>query len=501
MKKILILSFSILLSVSGIAADTSRVLIEFKPGKKAETRGLVRNANATIHHEFDDLNALAATLPTRALAGIRNNPNVVLVEIDPPRYLLADSVPYGIDLVQATAVWDSDNNGIIDASAPTGAGIKVGVIDSGIFTSHEDFAGVSITGEPAGWNTDGLGHGTHVSGTIAAALNGTGVVGVSPGKVALHMVKVFGSGGEWIYASSLINAANRCKAAGCKVISMSLGGGTPSRTEDRGFQNLYNKSGILSIAAAGNAGDTTISYPAGYASVVSVAAIDVNKQLASFSQQNSDVELSAPGVNVLSTVPFIDSNTVVVGGTTVSGNHIENAARGTASGTLVDGGLGDSANPAWAGKVVLVQRGNISFLDKVKNVENSGGVACVIYNNAAGNFYGTLGAGNSSVIPAITISGEDGTLLGNFVNQAATLSSSITPGSAYAYYDGTSMATPHVSAAAALIWSARPTKSNAQVRTALQVTAEDLGPVAGRDASFGYGLIQAKTALDYLLSH
>lgn len=485
------------------AADASRVYLEFKPGQKNAARGLVQQAGGQIHHEFDSLNAIATTLPAAALAAIRSNPNVVLVEDDPPRYLLGcgmptEQFPYGIDAVQATTIWDADDNGVLDTGAPTGSGIKVGIIDSGVFAGHSDFASVSMTGYPVGWNTDGLGHGTHVTGSIAAQLNGLGVVGVSPG-VSIHMVKVFDGSGNWIYSSTLLDAAQRCQAAGCRIISMSLGGGAPSVTEDNGFSQLYDV-GILVVAAAGNAGNTSISYPAGYASVLSVAAVDQNNAVASFSQKNSDVELAAPGVGVLSTVSSCEEKSVTGSGFSYLGNPIENAARSVATSTLVSGGLGDAVNTAWAGKVVLVQRGSISFYQKVMNVQNSGGVACIIYNNVSGDFLGTLGDGNSSAIPALGVSLETGQALLGHLGQTTTVDTRVLSGtSAWDYYSGTSMATPHVSAVAALIWSAAPTKSNANIRQALTSTALDLG-VGGRDTASGYGLVRAKAALDSLTS-
>jgi len=67
----------------------------------------------------------------------------------------------------------------------------------------------------------------------------------------------------------------------------------------------------------------------------------------------------------------------------------------------------------------------------------------------------------------------------------------------YEAWNGTSMATPHVSGVAALVWSHNPAWSNAQIRAALRATAEDLGP-SGRDDYYGYGLVQARAALDYL---
>ncbi len=490
---------SVFLIGAGSLSDAfaARVYLQFKSGQKNAARGLVQQTGGDVHYEFDSLNALAITVPDAALDGIARNPNVTLVEEDPPRYLYSCSMPiemapWGLDAVQATDPAFSTVNG---------TGIKVGVIDSGVFTGHTDFASLvssgRITGSPAGWNTDRFGHGTHVTGTIAAAINGSGVVGASPG-VSIHMVKVFGDAGEWIYSSTLLNAAQNCQAAGCKIISMSLGGGKSSRTEQNGLQNLYN-AGILLVAAAGNAGDTTTSYPAGYSSVMSVAAVDSAFHVASFSQQNGDVEISGPGVQVLSTVPYCEVNTATAGSVGVAGNHVEFSGRGTTTGTLVDGGLATATNPAWSGKIVLVERGTISFFEKVMNVQNSGGLACILYNNVANEtLFATLGTGNSSAIPAIGLTQADGVALKAAAGQSATVSSSVTyDSSAWEEFDGTSMATPHVSAVAALVWSAVPGKSNVDIRNALTSTALDLG-TAGRDNSFGYGLVQAKAALDFI---
>ncbi len=268
-------------------------------------------------------------------------------------------------------------------------------------------------------------------------------------------------------------------------------------SEKTAFQNAYD-AGVLSVAAAGNNGDSSYSYPASYSSVVSVAAIDSSKQVADFSQYNDQVELAAPGVGVLSTLPYVDENTITVNNTTFSGDYIENATRGTASSTLVNGGLCGSTG-SWSGKVVLCQRGTYDFYTKVMNVQNSGGVAAVIYNNVSGGFLGTLGDGNSSAIPAISLSQEDGqTLVYSYLGSTATVTSQVTkPASGYEAWDGTSMATPHVSAVAALVWSANPSWTNVQIRDALAATAEDLG-TAGRDVYYGYGLVRAKAALDYL---
>lgn len=498
--------------------DKSRVFVQFAAGQKANVENSLKGVGAEFHYTFDDLNTFAVSVPTQALAGLERNPNIVLIEEDSLRYPIGvtasrvvespnlfaisggQTVPYGVDMVQAREVWDADRNGVVDSGAPTGSNRTVCIIDSGFYTSHEDLTGVNVSGYDGNlaWYQDGNGHGTHVAGTIVAMNNALGVIGVTPGTVNVYVVRVFGNDGVWAYSSTLIDAANRCAFAGANIISMSLGGSRSNNTEKNGFASLYNQ-GILSIAAAGNDGNNRNSYPASYDSVVSVAAIDSNKVVADFSQYNSQVELAAPGVGVLSTVPYLDDTSLTTGGVTYSAGHIEFSARGSASGALVDGGLCTATNSAWSGKVVLCQRGDISFYDKVHNVQLSGGAAAAIYNNVPGGFLGTLGDGNSSTIIGISLSQEDGQyLVANQLGQSAAVSSTFTqPASGYEYYDGTSMATPHVSAVAALVWSSNPGASNVEIRQVLQQTAQDLG-AAGRDVYYGYGLVQAKAAIDAL---
>jgi serine protease len=492
-----------------------RVLVNFLPGNKAGVDNALKGLGAEFHYTFDDLNTFAVTVPEAALNGLSRNPNVVYIEEDVLRYPIsirpsnltsaqasglaapagqtAQIVPYGVDMVQAPQVWAAD-------PAANGSTKKICIIDSGVYSNHEDLFGNTLSGFTSTtlpWDVDGSGHGTHVTGTITARNNGVGVVGVLPGTGNIYMVRVFGNDGLWAYSSTLIDAANKCYAAGANIISMSLGGSRSSRTEQTGFDSLYSK-GVLSIAAASNDGTSAYSYPASYASVVSVAAIDSNMAWATFSNFNSQVELAAPGVGVLSTVSYLESNSLGVDGTAYLANHIEFSGRGSASGSLVDGGLCGSVG-SWSGKVVLCQRGTYDFYTKVMNVQNGGGVAAVISNNVSGNFLGTLGTGSSSNIIGLSVSMEDGQyLVTNKLNTTATVTSSFSqPASGYEYYDGTSMATPHVSAVAAMVWSAVPAATNVQVRNALTSTARDLG-AAGRDVYYGFGLVQAKAAYDLL---
>jgi subtilisin family serine protease len=492
------------------AAQDTRYIVKFRDGRGPAGQGALRAAGAQVVLSLDEQNAAAAHIPAAALNGLSRNPNIEYIEPDVIREPYAtwanssaggEVLPYGIQMVQADRV-----------SSPNPGAVTLCIIDSGYSQQHVDLkdgVGFTTTSGTGTWNRDSCGHGSHVAGTIAAISgNAAGVVGANPG-VSLHIVKVFGNDSlvedgscSWTYSSTLVAALNSCRNAGADVVSMSLGGGARSRTEENAF-NSADKAGVLSIAAAGNAGNNTTSYPAGYASVMSVAAVDANEAKASFSQANRDVEIAAPGVSVLSTTPWLDDNTLAAAGTTWSGGRIEGAARGSVSGALVNGGRCTSSSAAWAGKVVLCERGDISFADKVSNVQAGGGVAAAVYNLAAsdptcGVYSGTLGTGVTSPVRAITLSCSDGSAAVAAAGANGTVSSAfLAPNSGYEAWDGTSMATPHVSAVAALVWSCNLNKTNEQVRNALTASARDKG-TAGRDNSYGYGIVQAVGAVQAL---
>jgi serine protease len=483
------------LVASAVAADSNdgRYIVKFRDFNGAAAA--VAASGGRVALEMGPQGAVAAYLPERALQALRNNPNVEYVEDDVPRYPLAQTMPYGIGMVQA-------NDPMFTSNQSAGSGAMVCIIDSGYQLQHTDLQDNNVTGtdDPGtgNWAEDTCGHGTHVAGTVAALNNTTGVVGVvGSGALRLHIEKVFdGASCGWAYSSSLVTALNRCiaNASGKKlVVSMSLGGGRSSTTENNAFQSAYN-AGVLPIAAAGNDGSTRTSYPAGYASVVSVAAVDSAGVVADFSQKNADVEIAAPGVGVVSTTPFKPSSLSAGASAWWLGTNMDGSARTDVTGTLVNGGLCDSVG-SWSGKVVLCERGVNSFAQKVSNVQSGNGAGAVIYNNVPGGFSGTLNG--TSTIPAISLSQEDGQAAVTQVGQSGTLANSAGTGDGYESYDGTSMATPHVSGVAALVWSLNPTKTAAQVREALQKTAADKG-TTGRDNSYGYGIVQAKAAHDFL---
>jgi thermitase len=215
---------------------------------------------------------------------------------------------------------------------PREGGSRVGIVDTGVDASHEDLAGkvaacaTSADGEiAAGACPDGAGHGTHVAGTIGAvADNGAGLAGVAFAS-PLVVCKALGDDGSGTDAD--VAACIRwVHDAGAKVISMSLGG-SASRTIAEAVRYAWERGGrggSVLVAAAGNDGTGAVEYPAGREEVVSVAAVDVRDAVAGFSNHNDDVEIAAPGVDVVSTVP--GGRYEPMSGTSMATPHVAGAA-------------------------------------------------------------------------------------------------------------------------------------------------------------------------------
>ena len=322
--------------------DDRRILVRFEPGTPASEKAAVhrrneaRTENVLRPERVEVVRLGRGDTVDAALRRYRRNPNVEFAEPNKGVKVAATpDDPYfpGNGSLSGHDLWGLHNSGQnsgkddadIDAPegwdgslAPSGSpwptdDFAVGVIDSGINAAHEDLAGKSIepcysaltgAGTLASGCADDHGHGTHVSGTIAASANNRkGIAGAAP-NAKLYMCKSLRSDGTG-YVADAVACMNDMVAKRdsykIRVLSMSLGAEGTSETEQAAVDNAWN-NGVLVVAAAGNDGDTTVIYPAGYASAVSVAATDRNDARAAFSNANPDVELSAPGAAVLSTV-------------------------------------------------------------------------------------------------------------------------------------------------------------------------------------------------------
>lgn len=495
-----------------VQADDSRYIIQVENNGKGVVKALAKQLGAKVHVDGDGF--IAATFAGKDLEqvkGLLNNPHIKLVEIDQRRQLMAFSDDAGDPMAQQItpyAVYQSQANQLTYNAS---AGMKVCVIDSGLDASNPDFEWNNITGDndsgTGSWNQHGGPHGTHVAGTIGAADNNVGVIGMAPG-VDMHIIKVFNADG-WGYSSDLAHAANLCSAAGANIISMSLGGGGSNSTESNAFQ-AFSDAGGLVVAAAGNDGNSVRSYPAGYPSVMMIGANDANNAIADFSQfpscitgrgkrakedETICVEVTAGGVDTLSTYPagLATASNMSADSVDYASSAMENA--GSVAGSTFYMGTAESTDAGANGNICVIDRGAISFHDKVANCESSGGIGAVIINNEPGMLYGTLGDTNTTSIPAVGAAQEDRAAL------VAASSMVLSVGTSdYGFMSGTSMATPAVSGVAALVWSNYSECTGEEIRNALKATAQDAG-ASGKDVYFGYGIVQAKAADDYLTAN
>ncbi len=289
-------------------------------------RGVAQSFGGEVTRGFRHLDVLTVRISERALPALEGHPQVRYVE--PNGEVWADqTVPWGIDRVFGEETFSFPTWGM-----SRGSGVGVAVLDTGIDRTHgdlsENVAGGTNTIDHTHWYDDGNGHGTHVAGTIAAVDNAIGVVGVAP-SVSLYGVKVLSDsgGGTWESVAAGIDWVIDNKAA-ISVINMSLGGSAHSQTLQDACDLAFSE-GILLISSAGNNGlvngrGDNVGYPARYSSVIAVAASDSSNRRARFSSTGPAVELIAPGVSVLSTVP--GDGYASYSGTSMAAPHVAGAA-------------------------------------------------------------------------------------------------------------------------------------------------------------------------------
>lgn len=446
----------------------------------------------------------AVDLDANGKSAMRAQKGFKSMEVDAKRFPLAifndDAGDPATQQITPYAIYQSQAN-LVTLQASTK---KVCVIDAGLDSTATDFDWTKITGDndpgTGNWFDHGGFHGTHVSGTVAAADNGFGVIGMAPGN-PLHIIKVFNESG-WGFSSDLAHAADLCTQAGAEIITMSLGGGAANSTEENAF-DAFTAGGGLVLAAAGNDGDAGRLFPAGYQSIMMVGANDADNNIASFSQfpsctnkgQTNDgncVEVTAGGVATLSTYPagLATLSNMTADSAPLPSSAMENL--GTAAAATFFMGTAEATDAGANGKICVIDRGVISFHDKVLNCENSGGLGAIIINNVDGMLFGTLGDPNNTTIPAVGTDLADRAA----IVAASNATVSVAAGD-YGFSDGTSMATPAVAGVAALVWSNNPNCTGTEVRDALKATAEDQG-AAGKDVNFGFGIVKAADANAYL---
>jgi subtilisin len=271
-------------------------------------------------------------LPPGLLEQLQSWPGVEYVVVDDPSQYVPpddpsdpsftdDEIPAGVRRIGGPAVVDL-------------SGIEVAVVDTGADLDHPDLyivAGVDIVGEANGTDNGGAdenGHGTHVSGTIGAIGNGSGVVGVAPG-VAIHAVRVLDADGSGTIGDIVAGLEYVIDTPSIRVVNMSLGGaGNPSGSSPlkEALTTLENAGVVVCIAAGNETADTSTVIPAGYNKGIIVSAYDADGSdngFAWFSNYGDEVDIAAPGVNITSTYP--NDDWTALSGTSMATPHVTGA--------------------------------------------------------------------------------------------------------------------------------------------------------------------------------
>lgn len=299
-----------------------QVLVKFRENTPKELReNELKKQKARQINQLENINVTVISVPEKAekriIASMMKNSHVEYAE---PDYLLEVLMPVN-DTYFSSYQWGLENTGqaivgslgIVDADIDassgwdiaTGSGIRIAVLDTGIDQDHEDLAlklidNINFTDSAA--VDDFYGHGTHVSGIIAAVTdNSMGVAAVCPACLLMN-VKVLNDQGigatSWV-ANGIRYAADH----GAKVINMSLGSSQKSRTLENAVNYAWKK-GVVLAGAAGNSNNPSKTYPGAYTNVIAVAAVNNKDLKASFSSYSSSwVDVAAPGENIFSTFP------------------------------------------------------------------------------------------------------------------------------------------------------------------------------------------------------
>ena len=283
-----------------------------------------------VEHQFKSIPAVSVTADKQDVSKLESNPNIAYVEENVP-FKIADADENFHTLSTShiaysnEKAWDMQTINALNAwkNGITGKGVKIAVIDSGI-APHSDLniaGGVSTVDYTSSYKDDN-GHGTHVAGIIGAKRNGIGIAGVAP-DAKIYAVKALDKDG-YGNLQDIAEALDWAIANKMDIINMSFGTSTDSKILHDLVDKAY-KSGILLVAAGGNNGNSsgtgdTVEYPAKYSSVVAVSSLNSTKNRSSFSATGPEIEISAPGENIVST--YLNGNYAVGSGTSMAAPHV-----------------------------------------------------------------------------------------------------------------------------------------------------------------------------------
>ena len=325
---VLFLSFCFIVPAQ---ATGRSVIIGFHNDPGPSEKALMLGKDIEIKHKFRHIPAYTAKLSDQAVERLRKDPRVKYVVEDTiysvvdPIAIVAESVA---DPIEYQNSWGVKHIGSQAAHSMniTGNGVRVAILDTGIDYTHQEFAMnykggwdfVFDDNDPFDDSTNS--HGTHVAGIIAAAANGSGVVGVAP-NAEIYALKVLDGGGHgdlsWIIEGIEWAVDNKMD-----VVNISIGGPDSPALQDA-CDAAYD-AGVLLVAAAGNTNGGDVTYPAAYNSVIAVTGTDSADQQGWFAPLGSQIELAAPGVAIKST--SLNNGYADLSGTSQAAPHVSGLA-------------------------------------------------------------------------------------------------------------------------------------------------------------------------------
>lgn len=503
-----------------IAAAEDLVLVGFESPPGTAEVAAVEALGGEVIHQYEYIPVLAVRIPDSAREELEAEPGVVYVEddlaIEPHQATergkqIAD---WGVRRIEAPAAWDLGTRG---------EGSKVGILDSGIDLDHPDLVvagGIDLVGDGNGLD-DCQGHGTHVAGIVAAKDNGNHTVGVAP-RTELYSMRFADCTWSGATLAKMIQAIEWAIDNEIDVVNMSFGfvlpGGVasspvppdiPSNAARDAFAEAFAR-GVVLVGSSGNSSTPYVGFPAAYESVIAVGATDDEDNLAVFSQYGTEQELTAPGVNNLSSFLVGQGQSTSLTVVSDDDRELEAVAMEFAGMTgkkgvtaeAVYAGFGTAAEFAGVNctdRVAVISRGGGTFAQKAEAAMDAGCVAAVVHNHTPGNFNGTLGEPTASDgrewIPVVSVSLEDGLYLKDQIETGTTVVTLINSDGNLAVLSGTSMASPHAVGVAALVRSRNPSLSSDEVRAILRNSVDDLG-TPGFDPVFGHGRVNARRAVE-----
>jgi subtilisin family serine protease len=508
-------------------AQLSALRNDFKEWLKANAPA------AKVTGEFDiALNAVAVELNGTSLDTLRTAPQVASADYEGLYYPVADDPDLGI--IDAIQAWSQAGG-----AANAGAGVKVGVVDTGIDATHPCFSDAgyapqqqfgdrrftnnkvisakvfNMRAKNQGFTAEAIqDHGTHVAGTVAcnfltpATVNGVlipyAMSGVAP-KALLGNYNVFPDQVVNARSEDIVDALEAAYEDGFDIANMSLGGGSSGIRDllAMATDNLDEANMVVAVAAGNSGpGHFTIESPGKAARALTAGASTVPHFVgASLSVGTASYGVAAGDFEVVS------ANTTAPLGVVLSGTSLSTACAALPANSL-------------SGKIAVIARGTCTFSQKIRNAQDAGAIVAIVVNNVAGDpiAMGLGGIANEPTIPAYMTSRDNRAALMAANGQSATVSAALSyfstsnvdimagfssqgptdvdfrvkpdvvapgvnvlssvPATAcaappcFAFFQGTSMATPHLAGSAAVVRGQHPTWSAAQIRSAIVNTAE-----------------------------